>query len=65
MKSLFLVELATSLSELVKPGGKILLSGILQQQANNILSAYQSFFDLDPVYAKEDWIRITGINGVT
>ncbi len=60
-----LVELATSLSELVKPGGKILLSGILQQQANDILSAYQSFFDLDPVYAKEDWIRITGINGVT
>ncbi|MCP4493833.1 MAG: 50S ribosomal protein L11 methyltransferase [Gammaproteobacteria bacterium] len=55
-----LVELATSLSELVKPGGNILLSGILQQQANDIQSAYQTFFDLDPVCAKEDWIRVTG-----
>ncbi len=55
-----LVELATSLSELVKPGGNILLSGILQQQANDIQSAYQAFFDLDPICAKEDWIRVTG-----
>ncbi len=55
-----LVVLATSLSELVKPGGKILLSGILQQQTNDIQSVYQVFFDLDPVCAKEDWVRVTG-----
>ena len=55
-----LVELSTSLAILVKPGGKILLSGILQQQENAIQSAYQSYFNLDPVCAKEDWIRVTG-----
>ncbi len=55
-----LVELSEKLAELVKPGGKILLSGILQQQANTIQSAYQPYFDLDPVCAKEDWIRVTG-----
>ena len=55
-----LVELSVRLSALVKPGGKILLSGILQQQANAIQSAYQPYFDLDPVCAKEDWIRVTG-----
>ena len=55
-----LVELSNQLAELVKPGGKILLSGILQQQENTIQSAYQPFFDLDPVCTKEDWIRVTG-----
>ena len=55
-----LVQLASGLSELVKPGGKILLSGILCEQANEIQLAYQPFFELDPVRTKEDWIRVTG-----
>ncbi|MCP3689827.1 MAG: 50S ribosomal protein L11 methyltransferase [Gammaproteobacteria bacterium] len=55
-----LVDLTKPLSELVKPGGNILLSGILQQQANDIQSAYQTFFDLDPVCANDGWIRVTG-----
>ena len=55
-----LVELSAQLARLVKPGGKILLSGILRQQENTIQSAYQLYFDLDPVCAKEDWIRVTG-----
>jgi len=55
-----LVELSDQLAELVKPGGKILLSGILQQQENTIQSAYQPYFDLNPVCAREDWIRVTG-----
>jgi len=55
-----LIELAPSLAELVKPGGKILLSGILREQQNAIQLAYQPFFDLGPVCAKEDWIRVTG-----
>ncbi|MDH5353384.1 MAG: 50S ribosomal protein L11 methyltransferase [Gammaproteobacteria bacterium] len=55
-----LVELAESLAALVKPGGKILLSGILQQQANEIQSAYQVYFNIEPVLAKENWIRVTG-----
>ena len=55
-----LVELAPSLAKLVKPGGNILLSGILQEQENEIQLAYQLFFELEPVCAKEDWIRVTG-----
>lgn len=55
-----LVELAESLAKLVRPGGKILLSGILQQQENEIQSAYQPYFNIDPVLTKEDWIRVTG-----
>jgi len=55
-----LVELSNRLATLVKPGGRILLSGILRQQENAIQSAYQPYFNLDPVCAKEDWIRVTG-----
>ncbi len=55
-----LVQLSSGLAELVKPGGKILLSGILREQANEIQLAYQPFFELDPVCVKEDWIRVTG-----
>jgi ribosomal protein L11 methyltransferase len=55
-----LVGFAPKFSELVKPGGRILLSGILQTQANDIEKAYLPYFDLDPICIKEDWIRISG-----
>lgn len=55
-----LVLLANIFAELVKPNGKLLLSGILHQQADEIQLAYQPFFELDPISAKEDWIRVTG-----
>ena len=60
-----LVELAPKLAGMIKPGGKILLSGILKTQLNDIKCAYQSYFDLDPESVREDWVRITGtrING--
>ncbi len=56
-----LVQLSNKLANLVKAGGKILLSGILCHQADEIQLAYQPFFELDPVCVKEDWIRVTGI----
>ena len=55
-----LVELAGKLAEMVTPGGKILLSGILDQQKDEIQSAYQSFFNLHPSGASEGWVSITG-----
>ncbi len=55
-----LIHLSNILAELVKPGGKILLSGILCKQVDELQSAYQTFFKLDPVSTKEDWVRVTG-----
>jgi len=55
-----LIRLAKTFATLVKPGGKLLLSGILHGQTDEIQFAYQPFFELDPVSAKEDWIRVTG-----
>ncbi len=56
-----LVELAPKLMEHLKPGGHIVLSGILQTQAAEILTAYSPWCTLEPVTVKEDWIRVNGI----
>ncbi|HEY9052484.1 MAG TPA: 50S ribosomal protein L11 methyltransferase [Gammaproteobacteria bacterium] len=56
-----LVELAPKLTAYLKPGGHIVLSGILQTQAAEILKAYAPWCTLDPVTVKEDWIRVNGI----
>lgn len=55
-----LVKLVEHLTELVKPGGEILLSGILEQQTDEIQLAYQSGFNLQPATTSDGWVRITG-----
>lgn len=55
-----LVALSTKFASLVKPGGRILLSGILESQAEDIELAYQPYFELHPICAREGWIRVSG-----
>jgi len=55
-----LVELAPTLAARVRSGGRIALSGLLEQQADEIRTAYSPWFRLDPVAEREGWIRISG-----
>jgi len=55
-----LVDLAPSLCKLLKPGGKICLSGILASQEQSLVSAYESDIGIDNVATKEEWICVTG-----
>ena len=55
-----LKELAPSLAKLVKSGGKIVLSGLLFEQAEALLTTYSEWFDMEPVAQKDDWIRLSG-----
>ena len=55
-----LVSLAATITGLVKHGGRLALSGILAEQAEEVCAAYRNAFTLDPVAEKEGWIRITG-----
>ena len=55
-----LVSLAPQLASLVKPGGLLALSGILAEQTEEILQAYQGDFELDPVAEQDGWIRVSG-----
>jgi len=56
-----LVELSPELAKRCKPGGKLVLSGLLSQQRDEIFNAYQQWFELDEVAEREGWIRISGI----
>ena len=59
-----LVELATSVLSRVKPGGRLALSGILSEQAAEVLEAYAPWVDFDePELREQDgqtWVRLTG-----
>jgi ribosomal protein L11 methyltransferase len=55
-----LIELAGNLASLVRPGGYIVLSGILKEQSATVVSAYQPFFKLLPTAYQDDWCRIVG-----
>lgn len=55
-----LVELAPTIAQHVKSGGLLALSGLLKAQADEIVTTYSEWFDLDPIVYKEDWIRVTG-----
>ncbi|MEA2078758.1 MAG: 50S ribosomal protein L11 methyltransferase [Pseudomonadota bacterium] len=39
-----LIELAPRLAELVRPGGQLVLSGVLSEQADEVLLAYEPWF---------------------
>lgn len=56
-----LVSLAPQITSLVKPGGRLALSGILAEQAEEVRAAYQGAFDLDPTATKDGWVRISGV----
>lgn len=56
-----LVQLAPKLTRLVKPGGAIVLSGILQEQINQIFDAYQNAFTLREPIVRDGWARIEGL----
>jgi ribosomal protein L11 methyltransferase len=55
-----LVSLAPQLSTLVKPGGRLALSGILAEQGEEVAAAYAADFHLDPIANRDGWVRISG-----
>jgi ribosomal protein L11 methyltransferase len=55
-----LQELAPQLAAHCKSGGNIVLSGILETQAEKIIQAYSPWFELEPVAIKDEWIRVSG-----
>lgn len=56
-----LQSLAGELAALVRPGGHLVLSGILREQADAVAERYMPWFDMAPAAAQEDWVRLTGV----
>ncbi|WP_165856180.1 50S ribosomal protein L11 methyltransferase [Marinobacter sp. JSM 1782161] len=55
-----LIGLAGRLAQLVRNGGDIVLSGILSDQAREVMEAYEPWFVMDEPVEREDWVRLTG-----
>ncbi|WP_421866326.1 50S ribosomal protein L11 methyltransferase [Motiliproteus sp.] len=56
-----LVELAPTIQALVKPGGRLALSGLLASQTDGLIEAYRPWFELETPVVREDWVRLTGV----
>lgn len=54
-------ELADRFAKRVKPGGKLLLSGILLDQVAALSESYQRWFHMEPPVSEGDWCRLSGI----
>ena len=56
-----LINMSEQISGLVVSGGQLVLSGILHEQAESVISAYQKNIAFTPLVQQEDWIRLDGI----
>lgn len=54
-------ELSTSIEALIKKNGSLALSGILEQQAEELIEVYGQWFNMDRAEIKEEWARLSGI----
>jgi ribosomal protein L11 methyltransferase len=59
-----LLDLAPTLASLVRPGGHIVLSGVLSEQAAQVATRYQAWFDIAPISVREGWARIDGTRAI-
>lgn len=55
-----LVGLAEQITRLTRIGGRLALSGILAEQAEDVRAAYTGCFDLEPTATLDGWVRISG-----
>nr|WP_136250881.1 50S ribosomal protein L11 methyltransferase [Ningiella ruwaisensis] len=55
-----LKELHAEITDLVKPGGMLIMSGILLTQVNEVLAKYEHSFVFEPVTCEGEWIRAAG-----
>lgn len=56
-----LVELAPALTPRVKPGGRLVLAGLLASQADEVIAAYARSFELHPAASRDDWVLLAGV----
>jgi LSU ribosomal protein L11P methyltransferase (EC 2.1.1.-) len=55
-----LIDLSTQLASLPCQGGRIALSGILADQAEDVRAAFDPYFRLEATQNPDDWVLITG-----
>lgn len=56
-----LVELAPRFATLVRPGGRIVLAGLIVSQAGTVTLAYRPWFDIQSFGAHDEWVCLHGV----
>ena len=56
-----LEQLTPIIAALVKPGGRLILSGVLSVQTTSLMDSYQPFFEMLPPVTRDEWVRVEGI----
>lgn len=57
-----LIELAPTILSFLKPGGQLLLAGLLADQADEVASAYADRLRLDTQAESEGWVLLAGVS---
>jgi ribosomal protein L11 methyltransferase len=52
-------ELQSVISSYCKPGGLLIMSGILEEQAQSVIDKYSHEFTFEPVAVEGEWVRLT------
>ena len=60
-----LESLAPTFAGLVRTGGRLVLSGILRNQAEAVATRYAPWFDIAPAVFRDDWARLDGVRRPT
>ena len=55
-----LCELAPSFAALVRPGGSLVLAGLMEHQAAEVAQAHSAWFDIHPFGKRDDWVGLSG-----
>ncbi len=55
-----LCELAPRFAALTRPGGKIVLAGLLSNQADEVTRAHAPWFDIEPFASRDGWTALAG-----
>ncbi|MDW6002132.1 50S ribosomal protein L11 methyltransferase [Vibrio mangrovi] len=55
-----LKELSPVIQSLVRPGGQLAMSGVLDTQAEEVAGYYRTQFDIEPIVENSEWCRISG-----
>ena len=56
-----LVSLGDHIASLTRSGGKLALSGLLAEQAEEVSACYAQWFDMNPPQQQGDWVVLTGV----
>jgi len=56
-----LCELAPRFAALTRPGGRIVLAGLLSTQADDVSAAHAPWFDVTPFATRDGWTALSGV----